>query len=403
MPPAQMPPESPPNESEWIACPTVCREWFGNGPIRCSQSGMPGLSGSAVYRVWRPAFRQQFVLKSFGHRTVAHAVWVHRLMRHLRNEGIHQVPEVMPVGCFGLSPGPVTVAENTLATAGDGSHWELIGFMPGSATDHPTLEQATLALETLARVHVVAAQMPGEPPHHGMSPGHLQRIEQAEQMLHVPWHVRRRAIQMPGVESTLASLWDRAETIFAEADGTAALKHIVRLRPAPLLLQAVLRDIWSDHCLFSQGGGDGSAPDQPANEMQLTGMIDFHAAGIDTPASDLSRLLGSWHPPTPAVQASFLEVWREPLAAYQRVRPLQPLERAMVPFLHATAVIFSLDNWFRWTLEERRTFPDIQRVYARMNRLLEHLPIAIEYVKENDSAGGERCSQSRLTSRNRHL
>jgi len=62
----------------------------------------------------------------------------------------------------------------------------------------------------------------------------------------------------------------------------------------------------------------------------------------------------------------------------------------MVAFLHATAVIFSLDNWFRWTLEERRTFPDIQRVYARMKRLLEQLPIAIEYVNENDSAGNER-------------
>jgi hypothetical protein len=193
-----------------------------------------------------------------------------------------------------------------------------------------------------------------------------------------------------GIDSTLASLWDRAETIFAAANGTGALKHTARLRPSQLLLQAVLRDIWSDHCLFSQGGGDGSAADQPANQMQLTGMIDFHAAGIDTPASDLSRLLGSWQPQAPTTQASFLEVWREPLDAYQTVRPLQPLERSMVAFLHATAVIFSLDNWFRWTLEERRTFPDIQRVYARMNRLLEQLPIAIEYVNENDSAGNER-------------
>lgn len=388
--PAQMPPEAPPDESEWNECPTVCREWFGNGPIRCSQSGMRGLSGVAVYRVWRPASREQFVVKSFGPRTVAHAVWVHRLMRHLRNDGIDQVPEVMPVGCCGLVPGAAAVAGNTLATAGDGSLWELLQFMPGKATARPTIEQAKLALQTLARIHLVAAQMPGEPPRRGMSPGHLQRIEQAEQMLRVPWHVRQRSIPMRGIDSTLASLWDRAETIFAAADGTGALEHTVRLRPSQLLLQAVLRDIWSDHCLFSQVGGDGSAADQPANQMQLTGMIDFHAAGIDTPASDLSRLLGSWQPQAPTTQASFLEVWREPLDAYQAVRPFQPLERSMVAFLHATAVIFSLDNWFRWTLEERRTFPDIQRVYARMNRLLEQLPIAIEYVNENDSAGNER-------------
>jgi hypothetical protein len=48
-----------------------------------------------------------------------------------------------------------------------------------------------------------------------------------------------------------------------------------------------------------------------------------------------------------------------------------------VPWLHATGVIFGLDNWFRWTLEERRTFPDAGRVRERIDRLVAALGSAL--------------------------
>ena len=47
-------------------------------------------------------------------------------------------------------------------------------------------------------------------------------------------------------------------------------------------------------------------------------------------------------------------------------------------FLHATAVIVSLDTWFRWTLDEQRKFPDTTRVQGRIDRLLRRLEGAIE-------------------------
>ena len=59
------------------------------------------------------------------------------------------------------------------------------------------------------------------------------------------------------------------------------------------------------------------------------------------------------------------------------MRPLDDRERRLVPFLHATAVVLGLDNWFRWTLDERRHFADPARVVARIDRLLAELEDAI--------------------------
>jgi Ser/Thr protein kinase RdoA (MazF antagonist) len=74
---------------------------------------------------------------------------------------------------------------------------------------------------------------------------------------------------------------------------------------------------------------------------------------------------------------SLFDRWPEAIAAYDRVRPLSHAETDLIPFLHATGVVLGLDNWFRWTLGERRTFPDARRMFDRIDRLLQELPAAI--------------------------
>jgi hypothetical protein len=49
-------------------------------------------------------------------------------------------------------------------------------------------------------------------------------------------------------------------------------------------------------------------------------------------------------------------------------------EAALIPFLHATGVVFGIDNWFRWTCEEHREFPSTQKMLDRIDRLLAALP-----------------------------
>ena len=145
---------------------------------------------------------------------------------------------------------------------------------------------------------------------------------------------------------------------FFEPEGPAAIERIERHAATEPACQAVLRDVWSDHVLFEHG--------------RVSGFIDFHAAGIDTVATDIARLVGSW-----GLAAGVSPAWEDGFHAYERVRPLDDEERRLVGFLHHAGVIVAIDNWFRWIVEERRTFPDEVAVANRLGRLVAALPGSI--------------------------
>jgi Ser/Thr protein kinase RdoA (MazF antagonist) len=109
----------------------------------------------------------------------------------------------------------------------------------------------------------------------------------------------------------------------------------------------------------------------------VAGIVDYHAAGVDTPATDLARLLGSWRG---EAVGGLVAGWPAALAAYEAVRPLTVAERSLVPWLHATGVVFGLDNWFRWTIEEGRQFAGVHAVLDRIERLSARLPAALEWL-----------------------
>jgi Ser/Thr protein kinase RdoA (MazF antagonist) len=85
--------------------------------------------------------------------------------------------------------------------------------------------------------------------------------------------------------------------------------------------------------------------------------------------------------------------WESALDAYDRVRPLRADQRALVPWLAATAVVFGLDRWFRWVLDEQRSFAESALVEARIDRLLHQLPQAFDLLEHlpppRPNAGGE--------------
>lgn len=58
-----------------------------------------------------------------------------------------------------------------------------------------------------------------------------------------------------------------------------AIEQLKPLADVSFRLQPCIRDIWHDHVLF-----DGD---------RVTGLIDFGAMQIDTPATDIARLVGS--------------------------------------------------------------------------------------------------------------
>lgn len=363
--------------------PAVCQAWFGFEAVVCASLATDGFSGAATFMVGSGG--ERFVLKGFpAGFPRPRAEWVHALMRHLRQEGIVEVPAVIPA-----RGGETVVAD------ADGQVWELVGFVPGAPVDPPSPAQACAGLEALARLHLAAARLPGEPVRAGRSPGHLRRIEQARRLLADPWRRRRERLCAAGAggdpdrpaatggfgpdgdRRRLLERLDAAIERFEEAGGRRAVELVARSDAGLLPLQAVLRDVWSDHLLFVVGERD-TARGQAAGG-RLAGIVDYHAAGIDTPATDIARLLGSWRPMAgDDGTVSMLEAWGDAIAAYDRVRPLTAGERAAVPFLRATSVILGLDNWFRWTLEEDRRFSEPARVCARIDRLVEGLAPAIE-------------------------
>ena len=318
----------------------ICRRWCGDETVRAAPLATSGLSGAATWAVDRAA--GSYVLKSFvGGATPERAGWVHALMAHVRAAGVDQVPSPQRAidGC-------------TVQADATGTLWELVERMRGAATMRPTDAQAAAAGRTLARIHRAAAALPGHAPRENHSPGVLRRIAHARALAERPWI----GLDPTAAPTPLRRHLLRAIDIAADHGLDRALAAVASLVSRPCLTQPVLRDIWCDHVLF-----EGES---------VSGIIDWHAAGIDTPATDIARLVGSW---PDGAESAVLE-------AYGSVRPLGEQEAAMVPFLRSTGVVFGLDNWFRWTVEENRHFADRELVARRVASLVEALPAAVEHL-----------------------
>ena len=329
------------------AARNIVKAWWGDVP--CDLAPLPGsgFSGAALW--WVQASTGRFVLKGLPVGTPPErAAWVHRLMLHLRAAGCSEIPALAR-----------TAAAATLATDRSSRVWELVAFVPGGPTATPTPAQAIAAMEALARVHVAAAALPGPVPDAG--PGLPRRLERVRRLIADPWRARRERLAPLAPVDELArgmrARLDEAIASFAAAGGDGALAAFARWRPPALPVQPVLRDVWADHVFFAQD--------------RVTGLIDLHAAGCDTPATDIARLLGSWTSPWPGLGA-WAARWGPALDAYQAVRVLSGAERRVLPLLHASTIVLGLDNWFHWVLEEGRSF-SAPAALERVDRLLSGL------------------------------
>ena len=353
----------PPRAVSPSAAAALARRWFPAGRATVGPLPGGGFSGSPLFRV--EAAGGVHVLKAFPPGTsVGRVCFVHAAVRHLRSAGVSEVPTVR------LAADGETFVADAL-----GQYWELQGFIAGESTGQPTAEQAAAAMRVVARIHRAAATLVENPPDVGPSPGIARRIEQAQGMRARPW-----ARVEPGQEAdaTLATLirplLHRAAAILASCGGEPIVARVANLELGVVPRQTVLRDLWAPHVLFESRGSP-----------QVEGIVDCHAMGLDTPATDLARLLGSW-----AVEAGFETAldWSALLDAYDRIRPLATAERRLVPFLAASGVVFGLDNWFRWIFEQGRRFADQPAVASRVERLTAALPAALDMLRPHLAESG---------------
>ena len=365
---------------------SLCRHWFADAPLCVTRLPATGFSGAAVFRVDRTDTGERFVFKRFGESaTLRQAEWVHALARHLRGAGIDAVPRVLEIAIRAADVSATLLADT------DGAVWEMVEFKPGVPLESPAPAEAAAAAALLARVHRAAARLPGWTATAAVSPGLVRRIERCRELVADPWSRRLERLSSRGAvaasdQGLAAAVADRLVTAVAtwSAAGVGRLvAEVARLEPPAMPLGPVLRDVWCDHVLFVDPGGitNGGPTGHPSGLghtgiRTVSGIIDLHAAGVDTPATDLARLLGSWTPPAGRAAARLAGRWPEAFAAYEAVRPLAAEERGAIWVLHAAGVVVSLDNWFRWTLDEGRSFPERARVLARIDRLVAELPFA---------------------------
>lgn len=335
---------------------SACAAWLGDRDASIEPIAKDAFSGSAVIRVRCGDADGDIVLKSFPATARPRIEWVHGLMTRLRVAGCGEVPAVV-VHRWG----------GTVFVDDVGRAWEAVRFVSGTATDRPSLAQARAAAAAVARFHLAAAAWPAAPARFAVPPAVTRRIEHAARMLSDPWS----SLPMTGGSPTalrdaMAARAVQAAALARETGLDGVMRRVVAERSIPLKLHAVVRDIWSSHVLF--------APDAPT---RVSGVVDFHAAEIDTPATDLARLLGSWcH--GPAIPDD--PVCRDALAAYDAIRPLTADEHRLIPWLDATGTIIALDHWFRWTLTEGRRFECSARALGRVDRLLSRLPAAVAWL-----------------------
>src|SRR5262249_32525036 len=145
-----------------------------------------------------------------------------------------------------------------------------------------------------------------------------------------------RAIRRPGVDP-----YDEARAMALRWLGLAravAPRLLDPLRAAAgraVPLQPCLRGARPEHFLF-----DGD---------RVTGLVDFGAMGVDCVAGDLARLMGEWLDGDSTARS-------EALAAYERIRPLDAAEAALIDAFGASTALLIGEHWIRWHYVEARRF-----------------------------------------------
>ncbi len=315
-----------------------------------------GFSGAAIWRVRTP--KGQFCLKRWpeAHPAEAELRFMHAVLLHVSRQGLD------------WTPAPLANRWGATWTVVGGHFWELTAWMPGEADFHQDPRPARLqaALQALARFHRAAETFPAFYLRSGVPPSILERRARLHRLAAGGLDELRRDV----VAEVWPELFDAAR---AALGLIGEVLHVVRLQldaasrwETPL--QPCIRDVWHDHLLFT---GD-----------RVTGLIDFGSLRVDCVATDVARLLGS-------LAGDDDSLWKLGLEAYESVRPLGDLERAMVAVLDSSGTLLAAVNWIEWLYRDRRRFAARDLVRRRVQGVFErlkHLPSA--YGPGSKTGGG---------------
>lgn len=322
-------------------------KFFGANPAPLTRVET-GFSGATIYRGEFPcgavAVRGWPVGSVTGRRLAA----LHRMLAFAHQQGIVQLPVPMRLG------------QSVTWAFEEGRYWQCEPWMPGRADflTRPTNTRLEAAMRLLARLHAALATYGALPAkdefqgrRRGVSPSVLRRCDRIHtwQRTGVLWARNRIA------EPKFAALRPILEPILRKAAAVApsVAQRLQRFDSVEVPLQPCLRDVWHDHLLFT--------------DDEVTGLIDPSAAGVESIAADLSRLLGS-------LLADDEPAWAFALEAYHREKRLSEAERELVVALDQSNLLLSPLTWVERLLKGAATLtPTLVDRLNRFDRRLETL------------------------------
>lgn len=333
---------------------TIIRRVLHPLEIVSAQAMVPGMSGASVYQC-QLATGQRLALKRWPDGTSRSRIEeVHRVMAQARQCGCQLVPSLTVI--------PGSSGSGTLFTV-DQAHYELSQWMPGIPAD------ADASLDAIRRGAAVIADF-------HRSIGSLGVIHQP------PPAVQARLSRLKQLETKLPEALGSIERWPVPAEIASAINDAARLlrwnwdqarqrmtrslgvyTDRPMSTQYVLRDVHRDHVLFDHDG----VP---------TGLIDFDAVRVDTPATDLARWVGSFLDGRSDAES----VWRSALAGFGQQNLFNDWGQSelndFAKALSFSTTWISLANWMVWVVCEERTFRSggqiISRRISELVRLASH-------------------------------
>jgi Ser/Thr protein kinase RdoA (MazF antagonist) len=312
----------------------ILANWFTPTEMRdlLAEEIAGGLSGARFWRVTvgeRTYCLRRAPIKQS--RSISNLMRIHAFLEYLWKEGFHEIARP----CRTLNQ--QTVIETFDAV------WELSNFLPGEATKNPTLLQAVAASEFLARLHLVAASYQNYPLR--IAPGLKHRLEMCEELRNGKLDEIDAAIE----HSTISSERDMALKIASQLRSVLP-KVIDHLESAyqRVPVQWCLVDCHIGNFLFT---GD-----------QVTGLVDFATAGMDSVTRDVARLVGS-------LVTHDQSIWKTCLASYQALRPLSRAELQLILAYHTSGLVGRAGNWLEWRFMTRADFADAATTHARLGEL----------------------------------
>lgn len=299
-----------------------------------------GLSGARIWRIVAPRGTLALRCWPIEHPTPERLQFIHAALRHAAARGVAFLPV------------PLTTTDGATFVNHAGHLWELTPWLPGAADydQSPRPEKLCAAMTALAQFHAAVSSFA-----HPSAPGFAGGLSAPAITARL---TRLQELQSGDIDaisrSITATIWPDlaplARQIVAELPRVVSIA-VARLAPlanTPLPLQVCIRDVWHDHILFTND--------------TVTGLIDFGGLDVDTPATDIARLLGS-------LVGDDATGWKMGLATYRAVRPLSEVESQAVPALDTAGTILAACNWIRWVYIERRRFDEPTRVVERMKTL----------------------------------